>query len=225
MTLLSCVIPAFNEGDRIGNVLMAVVNHALIDEVIVVDDGSVDDTQAQTRKFPAVCLLTGNENCGKSRAIAKGIATSTGKHILLLDADLVGLSPEDITALVKPVLAGAVEFSISLRRDALLPWRLIGLDYLSGERLIARALIADHLDAVAQLPGFGFEIYLNDLVIKSRARVSVVKWQRVGHTYKIRKYGIWRGILGEIRMLMNIVETISLIGTGHQIMAMLRARI
>jgi glycosyltransferase involved in cell wall biosynthesis len=224
MTGLSCVIPAYNEGERIRNVLKAVVGHPLIDEVIVIDDGSADDTCAATREFPSVRLLTGGGNCGKSQAIAKGIAASSGAHILMLDADLVGLSPQDITALVEPVTSGDAEFSISLRCDALLPWKMIGLDYLSGERVLARALIAGHLDTIAGLPGFGLETYLNSLVIKSRARVRVVKWQSVGHTYKIRKYGIWKGFLGEIRMLMNIVETLSLIRTGRQILALHRAR-
>ena len=41
---LTCVIPAYNEQARIGAVLAAVLDHPLIDDVLVVDDGSTDST-------------------------------------------------------------------------------------------------------------------------------------------------------------------------------------
>jgi glycosyltransferase involved in cell wall biosynthesis len=225
MTRVSCVIPAYNEETRIGNVLEAVVNHPLIDEIIVVDDGSRDGTRAEAQGFPSVRLLTSEKNIGKSGSIAKGVRVSTGEYLVFLDADLVGLAPKDVTALLRPVLSGAADFSISLRHDVLVPWRMIGLDYLSGERALHRGLVVEHLDTIAQLPGFGFESYLNSLVIESGARVQVVRWPTVGHTFKVHKYGIWEGVRGEMRMLKNIAEIVSPIGTGYQVIAMWRAQV
>jgi glycosyltransferase involved in cell wall biosynthesis len=225
MASISCVIPAYNEGSRIASVLAAVVGHPLLDEIIVVDDGSTDETQAAAKQFKNVRLLVQATNIGKSGAICMGICASAGDFLLLLDADLVGLTEDDVTALILPVLRGTADASISLRKDALLPWRVIGLDYLSGERVIRRDLLAGHLDAIGHLPGFGLESYLNRVLIRQKSRVKVIWWEHVGHTYKARKYGIWKGIAGEARMLMNIVETISLSGTAHQIIAMLRQRV
>lgn len=112
-----------------------------------------------------------------------------------------------------------------MRRDALLPWRLIGLDYLSGERVLRRDFFAEYLDTIGHLPGFGLESYINKILIQHGARIKVVWWEHVGHTYKARKHGIWKGIAAEARMLMNIIETISLAGTAHQIVVMLKQRV
>ena len=225
MPSISCIIPAFNEGSRIASVLTAVVDHPLLDEIIVVDDGSTDETQAAAQQFKNVRLLVQATNIGKSGAICMGVRASASTFLLLLDADLVGLTKDDVTALILPVLRETADASISLRRDALLPWRVIGLDYLSGERVLRRDLLVGHLDAIGHLPGFGLESYINGVLIRQKSRVKVVWWEHVGHTYKARKYGIWKGIAGEARMLMNIVETISLSGTAHQIIAMLRQRV
>jgi len=49
-----------------------------------------------------------------------GIRASASDFLLLLDADLVGLTEDDVTALILPVLQGTADTSISLRKDALL---------------------------------------------------------------------------------------------------------
>ena len=222
LATVSCIIPAYNEGVRIASVLAAVVDHPLLSEIIVVDDGSTDDTAMAVQPFTGVRLLTQASNVGKSGAICSGIHASSGDYLLFLDADLIGLKADDVTALMSSVLRGDADASISLRSDALLPWRAIGLDYLSGERLLRRNLLIEHLDTIADLPGFGLESYINKILIRCNSRIKVVRWNSVGHHYKARKYGLWRGIAGEARMLMNIVETISLSGTALQIVAMRR---
>lgn len=225
MTRTSCIIPAYNEAERIPGVLEALVGHPLIDEIIVVDDGSTDDTSARVRAFPSVRLLTQAKNGGKSRAIAEGVRASSGERLVFIDADLIGLTPTDVTALIEPVLEGKADATISLRHDSLLPWRLIGLDYLSGERVMPREAIESHISTIAGLSGFGLESFLNDLLIANKARLKIVWWPKVGHTYKMTKYGKWKGFLGEVRMIANILETVSLIGTAHQIILLHRAKV
>lgn len=222
MANVSCIIPAYNEALRIGKVLTVATTHPLLHEIIAVDDGSTDNTAQIIAHFEGARLISQPQNIGKSGAICAGIRASTGEILLFLDADLIGLTERDVTALLLPVLNGTADATISLRKDAFLPWRTIGLDYLSGERALRRDLLAGHLDTIEQLPRFGLESYLNELLIRRRARIEVVRWQGVGHMLKARKYGLWNGIAGETRMVMNIIETTSLTGTAHQISAMRR---
>ena len=217
---VSCIIAAYNEEERIPNVLHAVVGHPLIDEVIVVDDCSTDATWAAAQKFSSVHVISNPVNWGKSHSVSAGVLQSEGDYVLFLDADLVGLTAANVTELLQPVLGGEADCSISLRRDALAAWQVIGLDCLSGERAMRRSLISDHVGPIARLPGFGIETYLNNLMIRERARIRVVRWPTVGHTRKVYKRGLWQGLIDEIRMLMNIMQTASPIRTGLQVVAM-----
>ena len=225
MADLTCIIPAYNEGCRIADVLKVVTTHPLVDEVIVVDDGSTDDTAKVAARFGAVRVISKRTNQGKSRAVCDGIRSSRGSILLLLDADLAGLSRQHLTDLIAPVAEGTADFSISLRGNALLPWKWIGLDYVSGERVVHRDVFIGQLEAMEALPGFGLEVYMNGLVVMRRSRIKVVQWDNVISPYKRNKYGLWKGMIGEMRMLTNIAQTISPSGSALQISAMLRARV
>ena len=223
---VSCIVPAYNEGARITGVLAA-LDHPLIHEIVVVDDGSTDDTNARAhaaaRKNVRVIALP--ENCGKSKAVCAGVRASKGAFLMFVDADLIGLKRHNLTDLIMPVIGGEADVSISLRGNALLPWKWIGLDYVSGERVLKREMIVEHLERIESLPAFGIEVYLNNLFIQSGSRIKVVRWDNVISPLKSRKYGMMKGLAGEMRMLNNIVETISLAGTPQQISAMIRARV
>lgn len=91
---LSVVIPAYNEGERLGPTLEAVLAYLALrpdpSEVIVADDGSGDDTAAVAAAFATrgVRLVRLPENRGKGAALRAGVAASRGESVLLCDADL-----------------------------------------------------------------------------------------------------------------------------------------
>src|SRR6266404_1815482 len=155
MIKVSCVIPAHNEAPRIDHVISAAVGDPLIDEVIVVDDGSTDGTSDVVKKFPTVRLIALKKNAGKSNAIYEGITAAQGEFICMLDADLLGLTEEIVSKLIKPVLTGSADISISLRGNS--PWiyRKIGIDLLSGDRVFHKSILADRLEKIRRLPGLG----------------------------------------------------------------------
>ncbi|MET9799559.1 dolichyl-phosphate beta-glucosyltransferase [Streptomyces sp. NPDC006368] len=99
MTDLSVVIPAYNEEARLRPTLEAIRAHLTADpgrwgdwEVIVVDDGSTDDTARVARECaaeePRIHVLTGPANRGKGHALRRGVLASYGRRVLLTDADL-----------------------------------------------------------------------------------------------------------------------------------------
>jgi glycosyltransferase involved in cell wall biosynthesis len=222
---VSCIIPAYNEAARIAQVLAPVLGHPLIDEVIVIDDGSSDATSAVVAAIQGVRLITLAQNIGKTAALAQAIAQAQGPLLLLVDADLIGLSAEDLTALIRPVLTGQADLSISLRQNAPWLWRWIGLDYISGERVLKKSLIAPQLDALPQLPKFGFEVFLNSLAIAANQRLAVVAWPGVVSPLKASKYGFWTGLRGDIGMIRDMMRAVPALGLLRQIVALRRLRV
>lgn len=221
---LSCLIPAYNEAARIGAVLDAALNHPLIDEVIVIDDGSTDGT-ARIAARDGVRLLHMAQNGGKTRALAAGIALASGDTLLFLDADLTGLTARDLTRLILPVATGRADTAISLRRNAPSLWRWIGLDYISGERVLPRALLDAHLDRLCHLPRFGAEVYMNSLKIAARHRIAVVRWDGVASPSKAAKRGLVAGMRADAAMLADIFNTIGATTTLRQILRLLTQRV
>jgi glycosyltransferase involved in cell wall biosynthesis len=219
---ISCVICAYNEADRIGAVLAAASKHPLLREIIVVDDGSTDDTAARVLAFADVTLISLWPNCGKTRALATGVAAAGGDHLMLLDADLDGLTGADISNLAAPVLAGEADSSISLRGDSLGVYRAMGLDFVSGERVLPRALFGDPGATMAALPRWGCEVFINERIIELGLRVAVVDWRGVFHTPKHRKVGAWRGVTEDLRMVGDALRVISPAGVVRQHVELMR---
>jgi len=225
---LSCVVPAYNEGPRIGGVLAAALATPQIDEVIVVDDGSSDDTAAVVEALAAqharLRLIVQPENGGKTRAVATGVRAARGQYLMLLDSDLLGLTSAALTRLAAPVLSGGAGASLSLRGNAPKSWHLLGIDYISGERVLARALLADRLEALDGLARFGLEVFTNRLLIDAGLRIAVVRWSEVASPMKRAKRGGLRaGLWADARMMRDIFKTVSPLATLGQIRS-LRAR-
>ena len=221
---ISCIICAFNEAPRIAAVLDVVSVHPLLDEVIVVDDGSTDGTAEVVSRYPAVRLISCAVNRGKSFAMATGIATAQCDLLMLLDADLTGLAVEHITALAAPVLSGGADVSMSLRKNSLLLFRVIGLDFVSGERVISRKLLSEAQAEMHRLPRFGIEIFMNRRIIARRLSIAVTHWPRVAQARKTQKLGLWRGIRAEWRMIVDLLQVAYPLALLSQIYRLLSLR-
>lgn len=224
MTKISCIIPTYNEAPRIANILRTVAEHPLIQEVIVVDDGSKDDTQNIVREIaaanPKVRLIVHEKNTGKSGAISTGIKASDGDYIVFIDADLLGVSAENLTKLIEPVLNKSAEVTISLRKNAPGVWKTIGLDYISGERVMPRQFLMPFVDSFTKIPKFGLESFMNMHMIREKRKIKIVDWPNVESPYKYKKVGLVKGIWAEAKMIMDIFRTITPLGPVYQIIRM-----
>ncbi|MFA7319732.1 MAG: glycosyltransferase family 2 protein [Parcubacteria group bacterium] len=220
MKHISCIIPAFNEGGSIKNILETVANHPAIYETIVVNDCSSDNTGAIVSTFPNVKLITNQKNQGKSTSVCIGVKEAAGEFVLFLDADLIGLTSENISALVIPVIKGEADVTISLRKYKF--WMFLGIDPLSGERVFSKNLIMDNFEKICALPSFGLEAFLNNYIIEKHYRIKIVPWENVISPYKHKKYGMWTGIKSDIGMIRDICSIASPAQLVYQIVRMLK---
>jgi glycosyltransferase involved in cell wall biosynthesis len=218
--MISCIIPAYNEEKRIATVLNSVVKHPKIGEIILVDDGSIDETLVVARSFPEIKIIEQKVNAGKSKAFHKGFLESKGDIIFMLDADLLGITQKDIDDLLDPVLSGRVPFSMSMRKNSPLIDRIIGLDFFSGERVFHRKLIEDEIEKIPNLPRFGLETFINEILIKGKHPIEIVFWKNVESPYKISKKGLIKGVRGEMGMWRDIAKTIPLSKLLRQFVAL-----
>jgi len=105
---LSVIIPAYNEGATIAQIIeevkVASLPRGLEREIIVINDGSTDQTAAIVGRYPFVQLFN-QGNLGKTAAVLNGIQNSTGDIIIIQDADLE-YNPDQYAKLVEPIMKG-----------------------------------------------------------------------------------------------------------------------
>jgi polyisoprenyl-phosphate glycosyltransferase len=197
----SILIPAYNEAERIGRVLAVALQTPGAGEIIVVDDGSTDETSAVVRVWqqgsPRLHLLTLVQNQGKAGAVVAGANQSQHDVIVLLDADLVGLQPAQIQALADPVLHGRCAMSAVVLRQAngRVDWAHWPTAILSGQRCLRWRLFR-HCAGLKQAR-WSIEVALNLHARQYEYPVAWVDWYSVGHVSRTRKAG-WLGGIGSI---------------------------
>jgi glycosyltransferase involved in cell wall biosynthesis len=108
---VSLIIPAYNEAEHLSHLLNLIPS--VVSEVIVVDDGSTDET-AQVAQNNGARLIQHRHNQGKGAAMISGIQKAAGDVVVFMDADLQH-HPEDIERLVKPLEEGAADLVIGVR--------------------------------------------------------------------------------------------------------------
>jgi glycosyltransferase involved in cell wall biosynthesis len=110
----SVIVPAFNEGEAIATVVSALRAGAPWHEVIVVDDGSRDDTGARAAEAGAI-VVRHPYNKGNGAAVKSGVRRATGEHVLIVDGDGQH-RPADATRLVSKL--GDYDLVIGARSKA-----------------------------------------------------------------------------------------------------------
>ncbi len=108
---LLVVVPVYNEGDRIEDTINGLKEIELIDEILVVNDGSTDNTQ-EILEILDVSFITLNKNMGKGYAMKKAIKEMEYDYIAFVDGDL-GSSSRELEKLIYPVISGEADFTIA----------------------------------------------------------------------------------------------------------------
>ena len=103
---LSIIIPVYNEGKTVGEIIRQVQKvKGFEKEIIVVDDASTDETSSVLKQFKHITVIRHETNQGKGAAIRTGVAKATGDYVMVQDADLE-YDPQDILLMLSPIKKG-----------------------------------------------------------------------------------------------------------------------
>ena len=200
------IIPAYNEERTVGTVVKAAAACDLVNEVVVVSDGSVDATVDRAREAGARVIDLA-ENRGKGGAMQAGLADVSGEVVLFLDADLLGLTPDHVRDLLMPVITGSAQISLGLFGNGRITTDLAQkiAPFLSGQRAIHRSLLSVLPDLSDT--GWGVEVALSKYVRDHDIPVAEVNLRDVSQVTKEEKIGLVKGLTSRMKMYWQIIRT------------------
>lgn len=203
----TAVVAAYNEEKTIGDVLQALTSSPLIDEVIVVSDGSEDDTVEVARTFEGVRTVALRENHGKGYAMSVGVATASNDILFFCDGDMYNVTEEHIAALVTPVLRDECDMNIGVRNRGevanFLHLRARFGPILSGIRVMKREVF-ETVPAQYQ-SHYKIEAALNCFCSRAGFRQRETVIYGLDHVIKESKRGLADGLHARWRMSREVV--------------------
>ena len=107
---VSVIIPAYNEEDTVAQVVNVIKKVSFVDEILVVNDGSTDDTESQAINSGAR-VITHETNKGKGEALYTGYKNAECDVIAFIDADIHNLTSKKVEAMIMPILEGKTDIT------------------------------------------------------------------------------------------------------------------
>ena len=107
---VSVIIPAYNEEETVAKVIGVISKVSFVDEIIVVNDGSSDNTENEALNAGAR-VLNHEVNKGKGEALYTGYMNAECDIIAFIDADIYNLTAKKVEAMIKPILDGKTDIT------------------------------------------------------------------------------------------------------------------
>ncbi len=231
---LSVVIPLYNEERTLARCvdsIRAIQDEDLRLEIIIVDDGSSDNSPAiardLARQFPEIRYLRHERNRGKGAALHTGFKAATGDFVAVQDADLE-YDPRDLKRLLEPLIDGRADvvlgsrFHTSGTHRILYFWHFLVNQFLTMLSNMLTDLILTDMEACYKVfrrevvqrldlkeQRFGFEPEVVAKIAQMRLRIYETGISYYGRTYaegkKIRMKDGWRAIYCILKYNLNKV--------------------
>jgi glycosyltransferase involved in cell wall biosynthesis len=215
---VSILVPAYNEQATVERIVRKLIELPMDDyEIVLVDDGSTDETLAIARRlaveFTQLRVFALETNRGKTAAIARAIQESTGEVLIVQDADLE-YDPREIPDVLGPIREGVADvvygsrFLVKRASRVLYYYHYLANKFLTClSNILTNRNMSDietcykafRREVIAPLQlsskGFGMEVEITAMVCKTRARTYEVPISYYGRTYdEGKKIGMTDGI-------------------------------
>jgi glycosyltransferase involved in cell wall biosynthesis len=222
---VSFLIPAYNEGGTIASLIEQVQALPFDKQLIVIDDGSTDETPAILAAVAAEhanVVVIRQANQGKGAALRAGIPRIEGDIVVIQDADLE-YDPADVPGLIEPILQGVADVVYGSRlsggrpQRAYLFWHMVGNRFLSVVTGVLynttlrdmetgyKAFRAEVLTGLElRENGFGIEPEITGRICRQRLRIYELPIAYYGRTYAEGKNITWRDGFKALWVLVRV---------------------
>lgn len=211
---VTAVVPVYNEEKTIENVLKVLTSINRIDDIIVIDGGSTDNTPHIIKKFK-VKIIKLKKPEGKGNAVMVGTKNIKSDIILFFDADLIGLKKEHVDTLLEPVVKQGAAMVIGLRdkgnafANMIMPY----FPLTGGERAMLTKVFME-IRKNPLIEGWGLESVMNDYCKKKKLKIVKVKLDGMDHIgLQTKKFGL----MAFLKEIYDVILTkIKLLGVKYE---------
>jgi glycosyltransferase involved in cell wall biosynthesis len=223
--IVSFLIPAYNEARTIAEVIDRVSQLPFDKQLIVIDDGSTDDTPSILERLSEGrddIVVIRQENGGKGAAIRAGIPRVDGEIVVIQDADME-YDPAEVPSLIEPIVSGRADVVYGSRlaggrpQRAYLFWHLVGNRFLSlVTGLLYNTTLSDmetgykafKADVLRSLDlrenDFAIEPEITAKICKRNLRIYELPISYYGRTYAEGKKITWRDGFKALWVLVRV---------------------
>lgn len=207
----TCVIPIYNEKQRVSFVLESVKKCRGINEIICVDDGSSDGSGNYIKnKFKEIKVIRLNKNQGKANAVFMGAKNAKNDTVLVLDADLIKIDVSKINWALKELEDDkSLDMLVFKMKNFYLISKILRHDVLiSGNFVIKKVDLLKIFD-VKEPTGYELEIAVNQFMMDNNKKVKTLSFDSEGYP-PIKKRGLVWTIKRDLKMYPDIIKFVGI---------------
>ncbi|MGM0439088.1 MAG: glycosyltransferase family 2 protein [Patescibacteria group bacterium] len=202
MENIDVIIPAYNEEGRISNIIKTLQSCKKISSIIVVDDGSTDNTYLEAKRLKVDKLISHPENKGKGAALTTGVKHVESNPFLIVDADLKNFTTDHINQLVSKYKNNILVSGVLDRGDISgITKNLEGL--IAGVRLMDKK-IWEKVEKEKLKDGYEID-YLIYEKAKKMGRVKTITLPNLDQYKKTEKISPIKGFYAHVKMFIQII--------------------
>ncbi len=207
----SVVLPAYNEERHISQNLNVLLSIPEIDEIIVVNDGSTDNTKQIVGEFELIKVIHNKQNLGKTASVCQGVEAATSPNIILYDADLQNMKQEYVQKMIIKYEQGCD--MVIMNKNAA-PWifrhGVKTLPALSGTRVLGKK----HLLKIAAggIKSWCLETRINDYFLSHNLKIGFTEAPDVYDPRKYIKYNFFEGSILDIKAASEVLLSFGVAG-------------
>ncbi len=188
MKKIAAIICAYNEEGTIEEVVTKTSDY-FFHEVIVVNDGSTDNTDSILKELKSNChfeYIFIPENKGKGNAMAIGVEKANSEIIVFIDADLSNIQDDHFAKLIRPIFDNETDMVLGQATETLIDYKVNPFKSFTGERALLKKDILPILEDM-KLSKFGVETLINLYFQAQEKRVKYVMLAGLVHPTKFEK--------------------------------------